>query len=81
MDSTATPMAPGSIVVNAAELAPNTPVLPQVGGTPFPFIVPVGLGLLLGLNQGDTQPVPEPCTMIVLGLGAATMVARRKRKS
>ena len=79
VDAVSSPLAPGNVVVNAAEMMPAAPILPQVGGTPFPFILPVGVGLLLGLNRGDTPPVPEPCTMVVLGLSATAMVVRRKR--
>lgn len=82
IDATATPLAPGEVIVSAAELVPLAPTLPQVGGTPFPYILPIGVGLLFGLNKGDTPPVvPEPCSMVALGVGAAAMVARRRKRS
>jgi hypothetical protein len=46
----------------------------------LPFILPVTAGLLLGLDRGDTNPVPEPGTMLTLAAGAALVAARRRKK-
>ena len=67
--------------VNALEVMPVPPTVPTVGRVPAPpFILPVMAGLLLGLNRGDTPPVPEPCSMLVLGGAAAGFIAKRRLK-
>lgn len=71
--------APGTVEINAADVLPTAPNVPQVQRGSFPYILPLGLGALFGLNNGGTSPVPEPCSMLVIGAGTAAMVAFRKR--
>lgn len=72
--------APGTVEVNAADVLPTVPSTPQVtNGNSFPYILPLGLGALFGFNNGNTPPVPEPCTMLALSVGGAAMLRARKR--
>ncbi|MBI1755874.1 MAG: PEP-CTERM sorting domain-containing protein [Fimbriimonas ginsengisoli] len=54
------------------------PILPPSNASPL-AIIPV-LGLIgLGGHGGSNRPVPEPATMIALGVGAAALIARRRK--
>jgi len=67
--------------VNALEVMPVPPTVPTVGRVPAPpLILPVMAGLLLGLNKGDSPPVPEPSSMIILGGAAMAFIAKRRAK-
>lgn len=79
IESTPNLAAPGEVETNAADVLPTTPNVPSVSRAAFPALIfPLTAGLLLGLNKGDTNPVPEPCTMLVLGAGGAALIAKRK---
>jgi hypothetical protein len=80
IEATPSVAAPGNVEVNAADVLPTTPNVPQVSRSSFPYILPLGLGALFGFNNGSSPPVPEPCSMLVLGAGGAALVAARKRK-
>lgn len=74
-------LAPGQVEANAAEMLPVNPPVPVTNRmSGVPFILPVVAGLLVGLGKGETPPVPEPTTMVVLGGGLAVFVAKRRKK-
>jgi alpha-D-ribose 1-methylphosphonate 5-triphosphate synthase subunit PhnH len=57
----------------------DIPIVPAVGGG-FPAWLGLVPGLvLIGGNGGGNNPVPEPATMAVLGIGAAALMRRRKK--
>ena len=74
---------PGTVDINAADVLPATPPVPTATNRPpvAGLIIPLTAGLLLGLNGGHTTPppVPEPCSMIALGIGAIAVAARKRR--
>jgi hypothetical protein len=73
---------PGTVDVNAADVLPTTPDLPPVSRPAVVpgLIIPLTAGLLLGLNRGNTPPpVPEPCSLVALGVGAVAIVVRKRR--
>ncbi len=82
------PVVPSPVVASAM---PPTPVASVVdiepegvvlGSRSGGFFLPALLGAsaLLASNDGGKEPVPEPATMTALALGAASLIAR-KRKS
>lgn len=79
IEATPTLAAPGNIEVNAADVLPTVPATPSVSRESFPYILPLGLGALFGFSNGSSPPVPEPCTLLVLGGGAAALARFGKR--
>lgn len=75
--------APEPVEIHAADILPMTPQVPLIQSVPLTgAIIPIFAGLLLGLNRGDTPPVPEPCTLLVAGGAVTAVIARRRlRKS
>lgn len=72
--------APTPVDVSALDIVPVAPVIPPIATTGISgLIIPITAGLLLGLNRGDTPPIPEPCTLVIVGGAVASLVARRRR--
>ena len=71
------------------DIASNSPTLVDFGGTTAPFIrVEIDWNNLGSYSYGDftsdnirfSQVVPEPCSLVLVGLGAAMLLIIRRRK-
>jgi len=85
MDYEADLLQPGTLQVNAADFPPALPGIPALPGLGFPMqIFPIigVLGILGGGggSNGGPPTVPEPCSMLALGLGIAALAAHRRPK-
>jgi hypothetical protein len=80
--TTVVPPIPEYDAITIAEIAPAQPA--EVSGqaiAPLALLIPFTGGLLLSGGGGGSQPIPEPASMIALGLGVGGyIVARRRRK-
>lgn len=82
IDETVSLASPSPVEMHAADVLPTTPQLPAAAPAALSgLIIPITAGLLLGINHGDTNPVPEPCTIIVTGISVAGIIARRRLKN
>jgi hypothetical protein len=85
MASSAQPGVPPAITP-AIVPTPPTPAEITTGGEGGGQILPIaGLGILpalffIGGGGGGSPPIPEPATIIALGIGAAAVMFRRKAK-
>jgi hypothetical protein len=79
--TTVVPPIPVYDAITIAEVPPANPA--EVGGqsiAPLALLVPFTGGLLLS-GGGSGEPIPEPASMIALGLGVGGyLVARKRRK-
>src|SRR5437588_95857 len=63
----------------APVLAPVVTQAPVVGGAIFPWpLLLLPLGFIHGGGGGGGAPVPEPTSLLVFGVGAAALIARKK---
>lgn len=79
--TTVVPPIPEYDAITIAEIPPANPS--EAAGqaiAPLAILIPFTGGLLLSGGGGGSQPVPEPATMIALGLGVTGILAARKRR-
>ena len=74
----APPMEVGTIVTMIPPVTPEVPGI--LGGFDPGFLAPIGtIPFILIDTDGGAEPIPEPATLTLLGLGAAALAARKRK--